>query len=87
MKKIVALTGVILLGIMYVLTIITAIIDSTASMGYFKASIAATILIPIFLYIYMAYYRYKHKDEIALENILKEEAKKKDKEDSENKEK
>lgn len=49
-KRILALLGVFLLIAMYLCTLIFALIDSPAVFGLLKASIAATILIPVILY-------------------------------------
>ena len=48
--RIVALAGAILLVLMYVATLVFAFIDHSATMGFFKASIACTIVIPVLLY-------------------------------------
>lgn len=53
MKRILALVGAILLIGMYVCTLIFALIDSPAASGLFKASVAATILVPVLLYAYI----------------------------------
>ena len=45
-KQILAIIGILLLVGMYVLTLIAALFDSTDTMQYLAASIAATILIP-----------------------------------------
>ena len=52
-KRILALAGAVLLICMYVCTLIFALIDSPAAGGLFKASVAATILIPVLLYAYL----------------------------------
>ena len=49
-KRLLAVIGVILLIGMYVCTLIFALIGSPASDDLLKASIAATILIPVLLY-------------------------------------
>ncbi len=49
-QRIFALLGVILLVLMYVSTLIFAFLDSSATMGLFKISIAGTIFIPVILY-------------------------------------
>lgn len=56
-KRILALAGVVLLVLMYVSTLIFAFIDHTKSMGFLKASIACTILVPVLLYAYTMFYR------------------------------
>ncbi len=52
-KRILALTGAILLVCMYACTLIFALVDSPAFLGLFRASVAATILIPVLLYAYI----------------------------------
>lgn len=53
MKQIFALIGAVLLVCMYAATLIFALIDSPAASGLFKASVAATILIPVLLYAFI----------------------------------
>lgn len=52
-KQILALTGAALLICMYAATLVFAVIDSPAAVGFMKASIAATILIPVLLYAFI----------------------------------
>lgn len=52
-KQIFALIGAVLLVCMYAVTLIFALIDSPAASGLFKASVAATILIPVLLYAFI----------------------------------
>ena len=52
-KRILALIGAILLVCMYACTLIFALTGSPASTGLFRASVAATILIPVLLYAYI----------------------------------
>lgn len=63
MKRILAMTFVIILIILYVLTIITAIFDSSLNMGFFWASVAATILIPLFGWAAIKTYEYVHRND------------------------
>lgn len=49
-RRIIALVGAILLALMYAATLIFALIDHTATMAFFKASIACTLVIPVLLY-------------------------------------
>jgi cell shape-determining protein MreD len=51
LKQILALVGIILLVGLYALTLIAAIFDSTATMQYLSAAIAATILIPVTIWL------------------------------------
>ena len=47
-----------LLLALYASTMIFALSGSENSIGWFKASIAATIIVPVLLYAYMMIYRY-----------------------------
>lgn len=62
-KRIFALIGAILLVIMYASTLIFAFVDHSKSLGLFKASVAATILIPVLLYAYTLIYRLVKKND------------------------
>ena len=53
LKRILALIGVILLAALYVSTLVFALMDSPAAGGMFRASVAATILVPVLLYAYI----------------------------------
>ena len=62
-KRILALLGVILLAALYLSTLFFAIFDSPNTMWLFKASIAATILLPGSFYnAYSLFYRLSHKN-------------------------
>ena len=52
-KRILAFIGAILLVCLYGSTFIFALMDSPASTGFFQASVAATILLPVLLYAYI----------------------------------
>lgn len=56
-KRILALTGAILLFSMYACTLIFALTDHSAAKGLLKASIACTIILPVLLYGYTLVYR------------------------------
>ena len=62
-KRILALVGVILLVAMYGSTLVFAIIDNSDSMMMFKASIAATIIIPVILWSYTLVFKLVKKDD------------------------
>lgn len=63
-QRILALAGVVLLLGLYGSTLFFALSGSENSDGWFKASIACTIIVPVFLYANMLIYRYlKNKDE------------------------
>ena len=51
MKRILALTGAVLLVSLYILTLISAIIDSPFFRDLFRASVAATIIVPILIFV------------------------------------
>lgn len=55
-KRIAAMTGVILLVAIYVLTLITALLDIADWRRFFFASIGATIVVPLFIWINMFLY-------------------------------
>lgn len=50
LKRILAMVGVILLLAMYLITLILGLTASPATKGMLVASLACTIIIPIFLY-------------------------------------
>lgn len=51
-KQVVAMIGVILLVLMYVLTFVLALVDPSASGKYFMLSLSCTLVIPIIIFIY-----------------------------------
>ena len=55
-KRIVALIGVILLALMYLLTLVFALLDNPASMLLFRASLIGTFAIPILIWVYIWMY-------------------------------
>lgn len=56
-KRILALIGALLLICLYGSTLIFAFVDHSATTGLLKASIAATIFLPVLLYAYTLVYR------------------------------
>lgn len=63
MKRFLALTCVALLILMYGATMFFALSDHPSSAGWFKASVACTIIIPVLLYAYTLVYQYlKNRD-------------------------
>lgn len=61
MKRILALASAVLLAGLYLITLILAFADPTASKDWLKASVVCTVVIPIFLYAYLLIYRYLKK--------------------------
>ena len=53
LKRIFALAGALLLACMYIATLVFALMDSPSASGFFRASVAATILVPVLLYGYI----------------------------------
>lgn len=53
LKRIFALVGAVLLVLLYVITFILSFMSSPASKDWLTASIAATVIIPVFLYAYI----------------------------------
>lgn len=56
-KRILAWIGIVLLLLLYACTLLSAIFVTPATQGFFKASLLATIMIPILLYGYLLVYR------------------------------
>ncbi len=57
MKRILALLGVIILVVLYITTLVCAIINSPLSVTMFKASITLTIIIPVLIAGFQILYR------------------------------
>lgn len=51
-RQIVAMAGVILLVLLYVVTLILAVTDNSASGKFFALSLGCTLIIPIILFLY-----------------------------------
>ena len=51
-KQVVAMTGVVLLVLLYIVTLILALVDNSASHGFFAMSLAGTFVIPIVIFLY-----------------------------------
>lgn len=86
-KQILAILMIILLGCMYLATLLLAIFDPSSSGRLFQASLFLTIALPILLWIYLFLYGvYSRKHTIADLDILKDveipEEKKTDRKDS-----
>ena len=56
-KRILSLIGIILLVALYAVTIIAAIFDNTNTMRYLSASLMATVVVPVFIWVYQLIYR------------------------------
>lgn len=51
-RQIVAMAGVVLLVLLYVLTLILAVADNSASGKFFAMSLCGTLVIPIIIFLY-----------------------------------
>ena len=62
LQRVLAIAGVVLLVGLYAATLFFALSGSPESDGWFKASIACTIIVPVFLYANMLVYKVlKHR--------------------------
>ncbi|MFG6328149.1 MAG: hypothetical protein K1W06_01530 [Lachnospiraceae bacterium] len=69
LKRIFAGAGVALLLGMYILTFISAVLATPNTHSLFLGSLAATIIVPIFLYAYTLIYKVVYKDKGKQEDI------------------
>ena len=56
-KRILAIAGIVVLVGMYVTSLVLAIIHSPAALNFLKASLAATLIVPIILYVLMMFFK------------------------------
>lgn len=79
-KQILAVIGIVFLVLLYLSTLICAIIDRTETMRLFQASIMATVIIPVLLWAYSFIYKLIKKnaknqmDEMTDHTSLKDKA-------------
>ena len=62
-KRIIAGAGAILLILMYVATLIFALIDHPAAHNLFIGSLVCTGVVPVLLYLYMLLYKLSNKND------------------------
>ncbi len=62
-RRILAIIGIVILVVLYLCTLFTAIFDSSNTMGFFKASVAMTILVPVIIYAMTMFARILRPDE------------------------
>lgn len=55
--RVIAMAGVVVLLLMYVITLIAALTTSPASAGLFKACLGGSILLPVMLWLYIRFAR------------------------------
>ncbi len=56
-KRILAILGVVAIVALYGVTFVSALLATPATQGLFKASLLATLVIPILIYAYVLLYR------------------------------
>lgn len=56
-KRVMALVGAVLLALLYIATLVAAIMDDPNTMSYFKAAVTLTIFVPVLIYAYQLVYR------------------------------
>jgi len=62
-KRIAAWIGIGIIALMYLLTIVAAVLARPETMGLFMASIVLTIMVPIILWAFLRMYEIKHKED------------------------
>lgn len=63
-KRIAAITGIVLIASLYVISFISAILATKYTNGLFLASIFSTIVIPIMIYCFIEIYKYVHRNDV-----------------------
>ena len=63
LPRILAFTGAVLLILLYIGTLVLALIGAPAAADLLKASVALTIVIPVLLYGYIIIYRITNKND------------------------
>ena len=62
-KRILALSGVVILLLLYLLTFLFSLMNGELARGLFGASFACTFIVPVVLYACMLFYKLNHKDD------------------------
>lgn len=62
-RQIIALIGVILLVLLYVSTLVLAIVDKSSSMKLFQTSVIATIIVPVLIWT-VTFFMKRNRDDI-----------------------
>ena len=61
-KQILAILGVLLLLSLYITTFVMALTDNTETMQLFKASLFATFVVPVLMWVYSLIYKLANKN-------------------------
>lgn len=56
MKRVLAISGIVLLVAMYVITLIMALLDKSSTTSWFYASLFCTMVVPVLLWVYIRAY-------------------------------
>lgn len=75
-RQILAILGIILLGGLYLTTLVMAVIDNTNTMQMFHACVYATVIIPVLLWAYSFIYKLikgSSRDDSPADSALPEE--------------
>ena len=72
-SQIIALSGVVLLVGMYIVTLILGIINHNQATNLIKLSVFATFIVPILIYVFLMFYRLSHKNDTPEEIIYADE--------------
>lgn len=77
MKRILAFLCIFILVALYVITLIAAIVGSPVSNGFFMAAVAANIILPVMMWVYLQAAKYfkKKGEQIREEDADNEHAK------------
>ena len=62
-RQIIALIGVILLVLLYVSTLVLAIVDKSSSMKLFQTSVIATIIVPVLIWT-VTFFMQRNRDDV-----------------------
>jgi len=63
-KRISAITGIVLMLSMYLISLLSAFFATKYAPGLFLASIFSTIVIPIMIWWFLTFYKWAHKNDI-----------------------
>lgn len=72
-KRIAAITGIVLIVAIYLITLISALFATKYTNGLFLASLFSTFAVPVFIYVFMLVYKLVHKKDntVMLNQITK----------------
>lgn len=62
-KRVAAFIGLGLLAVLYILTLVSAILAKPNATGLFMASVGTTIIVPIVIWVFVMLYKRAHQDD------------------------